>query len=182
MLRGIGGRGEGDDRGWDGWMASPTQWTWVWVDSGSWWWIGRPGVLRFMGLKRVGHDWATELNWLSGSTLALLVCFLGWPLPSGYINLPTLMAHSSILLFLWSSFVFCVHYRPSFSAEIQWWESLYSLKLLLLPLAESSHDLPSSFTEVIEPALWQCSPTFLSLLFTLQNHLSYFLVKIRIIQ
>jgi len=42
--------GEGDDRGWDGWMASLTQWTWVWVDSGSWWWTGRPGVLQFMGL------------------------------------------------------------------------------------------------------------------------------------
>ena len=56
-------RGEGDDRGWDGWMASTTQWTWVWINSGSWWWTGRPGVLRFMGLQRVGHDWATELNW-----------------------------------------------------------------------------------------------------------------------
>ena len=44
-------------------MASPTQWTWVWVNSGSWWWIGRPGVLRFMGSQRVRHDWATELNW-----------------------------------------------------------------------------------------------------------------------
>ena len=55
--------GEGDDRGWDGWMASPTQWTWVWVDSGSWWWSGRPGVLWSMGWQRVGHDWATELNW-----------------------------------------------------------------------------------------------------------------------
>ena len=55
--------GEGDDRGWDGWMASPTQWTWVWVDSRSWCWTGRPGVLRFMGSQRVGHDWATELNW-----------------------------------------------------------------------------------------------------------------------
>ena len=54
--------GEGDDRGWDGWMASPTQWTWVWVDSGSWWWTGRPGVLQFMGSQRVGHNWATELN------------------------------------------------------------------------------------------------------------------------
>ena len=53
---------EGDDRGWDGWMASPTQWTWVWVDSGSWWWTGRPGVLRFMRSQRVRHDWATELN------------------------------------------------------------------------------------------------------------------------
>ena len=54
--------GEGDDRGFDGWMASSTQWTWVWVNSRSWWWTGRPGVLRFMGLQRVGHDWVTELN------------------------------------------------------------------------------------------------------------------------
>ena len=55
--------GEGDDRGWDGWMASLTRWRWVWMNSGSWWWTGRPGVLRFMGSQRVGHDWATELNW-----------------------------------------------------------------------------------------------------------------------
>ena len=55
--------GEGDERGWDGWMASLTQWSWVWVDSGSWWWTGRPGVLRFMGSQRVRHDWVTELNW-----------------------------------------------------------------------------------------------------------------------
>ena len=55
--------GEADDRGWDGWMASPTQWTRGWVDSGSWCWTGRPVVLWFMGLQRVGHDWATELNW-----------------------------------------------------------------------------------------------------------------------
>ena len=62
MLGGIGAGGEGDDRGWDGWMASLTRWTWVSVSSGSWWWTGRPGVLRFMGSQRVGHDWATELN------------------------------------------------------------------------------------------------------------------------
>ena len=59
---GLGAGGEGDDRGWDGWMASPTQWTWVWVGSGSWWWTGRPGRLQFMGSQRVGHDWATELK------------------------------------------------------------------------------------------------------------------------
>ena len=53
--------GEGDDRGWDG--SSQTQWTWGWVNSGSWWWTGRPGVLWFMGLQRVEHDWANELNW-----------------------------------------------------------------------------------------------------------------------
>ena len=57
--------GEGDDRGWDGWMASLTQLTWVWVNSGSWWWPGRPGVLQSMGSQRVGHDWATELNYLT---------------------------------------------------------------------------------------------------------------------
>ena len=55
--------GEGGDRGWDGWVASLTQRTWVWVNSGSWWWTGRPGVLQSMGSQRVGHDWATELNW-----------------------------------------------------------------------------------------------------------------------
>ena len=58
----IRGKIEGDHRQWDGWMASLTWWTWVWVNSGSWWWTGRPGVLWFMGLRRVGHDWATELN------------------------------------------------------------------------------------------------------------------------
>ena len=56
--------GEGDDRGWDGWMASPTQWTWVWVDSRSWWWTWRPGVLWFMGSQRVGDDSATELTYV----------------------------------------------------------------------------------------------------------------------
>ena len=53
-------------RGWQrmsGWMASPTQWTWVWLHSRSWWWTGRPSVLQSMGSQRVGHDWATELNW-----------------------------------------------------------------------------------------------------------------------
>ena len=54
---------KGDDRGWDGWMASPTQWTWAWVSSKSWWWTGRPSVLQSMGSQRVREDWATELNW-----------------------------------------------------------------------------------------------------------------------
>ena len=53
---------EGDDRGWDGWMASPTRWTWVWASCRSWWWTGRPGVLQFMGSQRVRQDWATELR------------------------------------------------------------------------------------------------------------------------
>ena len=53
----------GDDRGWDGWMASPNQWTWVRASSKSWWWTGKPAMLQSMGLQRVRHDWATELNW-----------------------------------------------------------------------------------------------------------------------
>ena len=61
---GLGAGGEGDDRGWDGWMASLTQWTWVWVNSGGWWWTGRPDVLRFMRSQSWTRlsDW-TELNW-----------------------------------------------------------------------------------------------------------------------
>ena len=55
--------GEGDDRGWDGWMASLTRWSWVWANSENWWWTGKPGVLQSMGSQRVRHDWATELNW-----------------------------------------------------------------------------------------------------------------------
>ena len=63
MLGGMGPGPEGDDRGCDGWMASLSQWTWVWVNSGSWWWTGRPGVQQFMGSQRIGHNWVTELNW-----------------------------------------------------------------------------------------------------------------------
>ena len=74
---GLGAGGEGDDRGWDGWMASPTPWTWVWVNSGSWWWTGGPGVLRFMGSQRVGHDWATDLNWTE--------CYISRDLKNAYI-------------------------------------------------------------------------------------------------
>ena len=61
---GLGAGGEGDDRGWDGRMALLTRWAWVCVNSRNWWWTGRPGMLRFMGLQRVRHNWVTELNWL----------------------------------------------------------------------------------------------------------------------
>ena len=57
--------GEGDGRGWDGCMASPTQWRWFWVNSGSWWWTGRPVMLQSIGLQRVKHDWETELNYFT---------------------------------------------------------------------------------------------------------------------
>ena len=78
---GLRAGGEGDDRRWDGWMASLTQWTWVWVNSGSWWWTGRPGVLWFLGSQRAGHDlrteqnW-TELNWIMSDVEHLFMCLL----------------------------------------------------------------------------------------------------------
>ena len=73
--------GKGDDKGWDGCMASPTRWTWVWVNSRSWWWTGRPGVLQSMGSQRVGHNWATELNWKT-----LLLSILTSSSPSLYFS------------------------------------------------------------------------------------------------
>ena len=83
---------EGDDRGWDGWMASPTQWTWVWVDSSSWWWIGRPGVLQFMGLQRVGHAWVTELNWM----IVLFLIFGGTTILFSTVGAPFFTPPSSM--------------------------------------------------------------------------------------
>ena len=68
---------EGGDRGWDGWVASLTQWTWVWASYRSWWWTGKPGMLQSMGLQRVGPDWTTdwtELNWTSTSLYFAKCC------------------------------------------------------------------------------------------------------------
>ena len=61
-LEGLGAGEKVGDRGWDGWMALLTRWTWVWMNSGNWWWTGKSGVLWLMGLQRVGDDWATELT------------------------------------------------------------------------------------------------------------------------
>ena len=69
--------GEGDNRGWDSWMASLTLWTWVWASSGSWWWTGKPGMLQSMRSQRVGHTWVTELNWTYSS----------WPLLNMWVVL-----------------------------------------------------------------------------------------------
>ena len=85
-------------------MASPTRWTWVWVNSGSWWWTGRPGVLWFMGLQRVGHDWATELNWteLVVSDIKLLFIVLIGCLFIFFVTLCGPFAHlwNGLLIFL----------------------------------------------------------------------------------
>ena len=80
--------GEGDNRGWDGWMASLTQWTWIWVNSRSWWWTGRPCMLQSMGSQRVGHDWVTELNWMvkNSQTWERYKSFIDW---RSWENIPT---------------------------------------------------------------------------------------------
>ena len=99
-------RGEGDNRGWDGWMASPTQWTWVWVDSRSWRWTGRPGVLQFMGgSQRVGHDSVIELNWyvLLGHILTSLI----------YIS-----SFSEKLSYSW---ILCYEYVIIWDVSPMWW-------------------------------------------------------------
>ena len=73
--------GERVYRGWDGRMASPAQWTWVWVNFGSWWWTGRSGLLQSMGLQRIRHDWATELNWLPHLYLPIFIYMFFYILP-----------------------------------------------------------------------------------------------------
>ena len=79
---GLGAGGEGDDRGWNGWMAPPTRWTWVWVNSGSWWWTEKPGVLQVQGVtesdRTEGLNWRTELislhwSWERLSYMSLLM-------------------------------------------------------------------------------------------------------------
>ena len=70
-------REEGDDRGWDGWMASLAQQTWVWVNSKSWWLTGRSGMLHSMVSQRVGHDWVTELNWYFVNKLNTIALYCG---------------------------------------------------------------------------------------------------------
>ena len=80
--------GEGDDRRWDGYMASPTQWTCVWASSRSWWWTGKPSVLQSMGLQRAGHDWATELNWTDTSLLENSTLFHFSDIPPCEVSLP----------------------------------------------------------------------------------------------
>ena len=98
---GLGAGGEGEDRGWDGWMASLTWWTCVWVNSESWWWIGRPGMLRFMGSQRVGHDWVTELNWSLWSQFLCWILFI-FHIYHLLVTLISLPFSSAFMLINWS--------------------------------------------------------------------------------
>ena len=122
MLERLKVEGEGDDRGWSGWMASLTRWTWIWVSSGSWWWIGKPGVLQSMGLQRVRHDWATELTeWLNYSLnssvpglpaskiIVKFFYFFPLPLQRSHFLIPPLPIKPLVGLFLPLSPFFLLH-------------------------------------------------------------------------
>ena len=101
---GLKAGGEGDDRGWDGWMASPTRWTWVWIGSGNWWCTGKPGTLQSLGSQRLRHSWATELNWKANeSAESMFVCQKG----DVFILLSVLGVH------IWISETFGDDYRAS---------------------------------------------------------------------
>ena len=110
----LGAGGEGDGRGWDGWMASLTWGTWVWVNSGSWWWTGRPGMLWFMGSQRVGHDWATELNWTENADIHS--CHFQFALIHGP-NIPDSYA----------IFLFTASYLASITSYIHNWVVFFTL-------------------------------------------------------
>ena len=111
---------EGDGRGWDGWVASPIQWTWVWVDSGSWWWTGRPGVLQFMGSQGVRHDWATGLTELLVHKLAtlsivqplLIASYEFWFVNEKHMLIMTVMSSNSIFILCYGCSLSCVYLNP----------------------------------------------------------------------
>ena len=121
--------GEVDDRGCDGWMASPTQWTWVWVDSGSWWWIGRPGVLQFMGSQRVSN---LQINFYNNGDLLWLQFWFALP----HYNATKYRSFSIwqyivevLLIFMWSRFpgvglltqryIYTLHFNICFCIALQ---------------------------------------------------------------
>ena len=105
--------GEGDDRGWSGWMTSLTQWTWVWVNSGSWWWTWIPGVLQSLGSQTVGHNWVIELNWFTH--IHICIHFIFFPPNSPYWE-EFLVLYSRFLLVLYFIYVcICQSQSPNLS-------------------------------------------------------------------
>ena len=122
-------------------MASLTWWTWVWVNSGSWWWTGRHGVLRFMGLQRVGHDWATELNWTEQGFY-----FLGkvrWEIFICFLNLNLLICRVTPLQYS------CLENSRDGGA---WWAAVYGVAQSQIQLRWLSSS--SSRVKIIKTISW----------------------------
>ena len=114
MLGKIEGRRR-DNRGWDGWMASLTRWTWVWANSGSWWWVGKPGVLQSMGSQTVGHDWMTEQNFSYRRSSDLST-------GEGFTPVRKIQSMTKTYLVLWDrgSWMKSICKTPMFHQTIQW--------------------------------------------------------------
>jgi len=140
---GLGAGGEGDNRGWDGWMASLTQWMWVWVNSRSWWWTERPGVLWFMGSWRVGHDWATELNHQRWWPLTTFLKLSPWSEP------PFPLTWTRPIIFLLASWLSPMPYSIYFPYYIQ--NHGVKICLLLSILSSKADDFPSHFSKIQSP-------------------------------
>ena len=134
---------EGDDKGWDGWMALPTQWTWVWVNSGSWWWTGRPGVLQSMRSQRVRNNWATELNWTELNCSLSDSLSMGFPRQEFWSELqcppPGIVPIQGLnpgLLHLLCCHADSLPASPAFGTKIYWvtWEADFTRRMLPLLL------------------------------------------------
>ena len=116
---GLGAGEEGDNRGWDGWMASATLWTWVWINSRSWCWTGRPGVLWFMGSQRVGHNWVTELSWsmkkLWNVKHSYSIALLNWSSSSLPVKIWDLSMSPDLFILIheWIEFIYTVEFSDS---------------------------------------------------------------------
>jgi len=127
MLGKIEGRRRRDNRGWDGWMASLTQWTWVWASSRRWWRTGKPGVLQSMGLQRIGHDWATEVNWTGGKMSYWSVDYI----PGTLFNPPPPFFFLSTLKRAW-----CLGRTPFDKCDSPWPEGIFLVERCNIQLQE----------------------------------------------
>ena len=127
--------GEGDNRGWDGWTASPTWWKWVWVSSWSWWWTGRPGMLQSMGSQRIRHNWATELNWWKKPSQHCKAIFLQIKIyKKNYLYLTFFnyfpLVGAKLRISRWNKWKLLITMRPNENLNIIfWWESFPTLNL-----------------------------------------------------
>ena len=159
MLGKIEGGGEGDDRGWDGWMASPTQWTWVWVSSRSWWRTGKPGMLRFMGSQSwtLLSDW-TELKWRYESRFSVVS-------PGRHLVLHHLLTELYCCFSPWSECI-CVSVFLNCILFLLYAQSLICVRLFAIPWtaarqASLSFIIPGVFSNSCPLSLW-CHPTIVS--------------------
>jgi len=131
---------EGDDRGWDGWMASPTQRTWVWVNSRSWWWTGRPGVLQSMGSQRVRQHQVTELNWTVALQWCVSFCCTAKWISSMYTYIPSDLDFLPIQV---SESTECSSLCSA--AGSHWSPSLYIISIVYVCQSQSPNSSHSSF-------------------------------------